>query len=72
MEKLMEGCMEGLREGTTGEERTTIEGSNITDVDVEGSIAKEGCRNDSSTANAGRTDLENRCLDLYRSLFLLE
>lgn len=49
MEKWMEGCMEGSREGTTGGKETTIKGSNITDVDVEGSIAKEGCRNHSST-----------------------
>jgi len=49
MKKLMEGCMEGSREGTKGEDGTTIKGSNIADVDMEGSISKEGCRNNPST-----------------------
>lgn len=69
MEKLMEGCMEGLREGTTGEYGTTIRGSNITDVDAEGS-RKERMQEQPINTNAERSDLEDRCLDLYRSLLL--
>jgi hypothetical protein len=69
MEELIEGCMEGLREGMTGEEKTTVKGSNITDVDVEGS-RKERMQEQLINTNAGRSDLEDQCLDSYRSLLL--
>ena len=70
MEKLMEGCMEGSREGMTGEEETTIRGSNITDVDVEGS-RKERMQEPLVNTNAGRSDLEDQCPNSHRSLLLV-
>lgn len=70
MEKLMEGCMEGLREGTAGEDGTTIRGSNITDVDAEGS-RKERMQEQPINTDARRSDLGDQCLNSYRSLLLV-